>query len=326
VVDRRGDVIMTKPVVLQNTPVSYAGTMAKLDELFTVHKLWLAPDKLALAKKIGPEITCAFTSGHDPIPVEILDALPNLKLVACFGVGVDGVNVAELTKRGITVTNTPDVLTEEVADFAMGLLLATVRQIVKGDRYVRSGEWLKRGIMDMTWSLTGGKTMGIVGLGRIGKSIARRAEAFNLKIAYHGRTKQADVAYPYYPDPVSLAKESDILMVVTPGGAGTRHLIGAPVFEALGKHGIFINVARGSVVDEAALTAALKAGTIAAAGLDVFETEPCLPAGLVEMTENTVLQPHQASASHETRGAMGDLMIANVQAYLAGKKPLTPVN
>lgn len=317
---------MTKPVVLQNTPVSYAGTMAKLDELFTVHKLWLAPDKLALAKKIGPEITCAFTSGHDPIPVEILDALPNLKLVACFGVGVDGVNVAELTKRGIVVTNTPDVLTEEVADFAMGLLLATTRQIVKGDRYVRSGEWVKRGNMDMTWSLTGGKTMGIVGLGRIGKAIARRAEAFNLKIAYHGRTKQADVSYPYYPDPVSLAKASDILMVVTPGGAGTRHLIGAPVFEALGKDGIFINVARGSVVDEAALTAALKAGTIAAAGLDVFETEPCLPSGLAEMTENVVLQPHQASASHETRGAMGDLMIANVQAFLAGKKPLTPVN
>lgn len=317
---------MTKPVVLQNTPVSYAGTMAKLDELFTVHKLWLAPDKLALAKKIGPEITCAFTSGHDPIPTEILDALPNLKLVACFGVGVDGVNVAELTKRGITVTNTPDVLTEEVADFAMGLLLATTRQIVKGDRYVRSGEWVKRGNMDMTWSLTGGKTMGIVGLGRIGKAIARRAEAFNLKIAYHGRTQQADVAYPYFPDPVSLAKASDILMVVTPGGAGTRHLIGAPVFEALGKDGIFINVARGSVVDEAALTAALKAGTIAAAGLDVFETEPCLPSGLAEMTENVVLQPHQASASHETRGAMGDLMIANVQAFLAGKKPLTPVN
>lgn len=317
---------MTKPVVLQNTPVSYAGTMAKLDELFTVHKLWLAPDKLALAKKIGPEITCAFTSGHDPIPVEILDALPNLKLVACFGVGVDGVNVAELTKRGIVVTNTPDVLTEEVADFAMGLLLATVRQIVKGDRYVRSGEWVKRGNMDMTWSLTGGKTMGIVGLGRIGKAIARRAEAFNLKIAYHGRTQQADVSYPYYPDPVSLAKASDILMVVTPGGAGTRHLIGAPVFEALGKSGIFINVARGSVVDEAALTQALKAGTIAAAGLDVFETEPCLPSGLAEMTENVVLQPHQASASHETRGAMGDLMIANVQAFLAGKKPLTPVN
>lgn len=317
---------ITKPVVLQNSPVSYSGTMTKLDELFTVHKLWLAPDKLALAKKIGPEITCAFTSGHDPIPTEILDALPNLKLVACFGVGVDGVNVAELTRRGIVVTNTPDVLSEEVADFAMGLLLATVRQIVKGDRYVRSGDWVKRGNMDMTWSLTGGKTMGIVGLGRIGKAIARRAEAFNLKIAYHGRTRQADVSYPYYPDPVSLARDSDILMVVTPGGAGTRHLIGAAAFEALGKTGIFVNVARGSVVDEAALTAALKAGTIAAAGLDVFETEPCLPAGLAEMTENVVLQPHQASASHETRGAMGDLMIANVQAFLAGKKPLTPVN
>jgi lactate dehydrogenase-like 2-hydroxyacid dehydrogenase len=314
-----------KPPVLQNGPVSYAGTMKKIDELFTAHKLWLAPDKLALAKKIGPEITCAFTSGHDPIPTPILDALPRLKLVACFGVGVDGVNVAELASRGITVTNTPDVLTEEVADFAMGLLLATVRQIVKGDRYVRSGDWLKRGNMEMTWSLTGGKTIGIVGLGRIGKAIARRAEAFNLTVAYHGRNRQPGVAYRYYADPVSLAKDADILMVVTPGGPGTRHLINAAVLGALGPKGIFINVARGSVVDQPALVAALKDGRIAAAGLDVFETEPCVPEGLVDMLDNVVLQPHQASASHETRGAMGDLMIANVQAFLAGKPPLTPV-
>jgi lactate dehydrogenase-like 2-hydroxyacid dehydrogenase len=314
-----------KPPVLQNGPVSYAGTMKKIDELFTAHKLWLAPDKLALAKKIGPEITCAFTSGHDPIPTPILDALPRLKLVACFGVGVDGVNVAELASRGITVTNTPDVLTEEVADFAMGLLLATVRQIVKGDRYVRSGDWVKRGNMEMTWSLTGGKTIGIVGLGRIGKAIARRAEAFNLTVAYHGRNRQPGVAYRYYADPVSLAKDADILMVVTPGGPGTRHLINAAVLDALGPKGIFINVARGSVVDQPALVAALKDGRIAAAGLDVFETEPCVPEGLVDMLDNVVLQPHQASASHETRGAMGDLMIANVQAFLAGKPPLTPV-
>ncbi|MBM3533773.1 MAG: 2-hydroxyacid dehydrogenase [Alphaproteobacteria bacterium] len=316
---------MAKPPVLQNGPVSYAGTMKKIDELFVAHKLWLAPDKLALARRIAPEITCAFTSGHDPIPNEILDALPNLKLVACFGVGVDGANVPELARRGIVVTNTPDVLTEEVADFGMALLLATVRQVVKGDRYVRSGDWVKRGNMEMTWSLTGGKTMGIIGLGRIGKAIAKRAEAFNLKIAYHGRTRQPDVSYRYYADPVSLAKDSDILMVVTPGGPGTKHLVNAAVLEALGPSGIFINVARGSVVDQAALVAALKARKIAAAGLDVFETEPCVPAGLADMLDNVVLQPHQASATHETRGAMGDLMIANVQAFLEGKPVLTPV-
>lgn len=316
----------SKPPVLQNGPVSYSGTMTKLDELFTVHKLWLAPDKLALAKKIAPEITCAFTSGHDPIPNEILDVLPNLKLVACFGVGVDGVNVAELTRRGIAVTNTPDVLTEEVADLGLGLLLATARQMIKGDRYVRSGEWVKRGNMEMTWSLTGGKTIGIVGLGRIGKAIARRCEAFNLTVAYHGRSKQADVSYKYYADPVELARDSDFLMIVTPGGPGTKHLVNARVIEALGPNGILINISRGSVVDQAALVKALKEKKIAAAGLDVFEVEPCVPEGLTDMPDNVVLQPHQASATHETRGAMGDLMIANVQAFLAGKPLLSRVN
>jgi lactate dehydrogenase-like 2-hydroxyacid dehydrogenase len=316
----------TKPPVIQNRPVSYAGTNAKLDELFTVHKLWLAEDKLALAKSVGPEVRAAFSSGHDPFPNEILDALPNLKVVACFGVGVDGAGVPELTRRGITVTNTPDVLTEEVADFAMALLLTTVRQTVKGDRYVRSGEWKKRGNMEMTWSLTGGKTIGIIGLGRIGKAIARRCAAFNLNIAYHSRNRQPDVPYRYYADPVSLARDSDFLMVITPGGAGTRHLVNAQVLEALGPSGILINVARGSVVDQAALVDALKSGKIAAAGLDVFETEPCQPEGLIDMLDNVVLQPHQASATHETRAAMGDLMIANVQAFLAGKPLLTPVN
>ena len=316
----------SKPPVLQNGPVSYSGTMTKIDELFTVHKLWLAPDKLALARRIAPEITCAFTSGHDPIPNEILDVLPNLKLVACFGVGVDGVNVAELTRRGITVTNTPDVLTEEVADLGLGLLLATTRQMIKGDRYVRSGEWVRRGNMEMTWSLTGGKTIGIVGLGRIGKAIAKRCEAFNLKVAYHGRSKQPDVSYRYYADPVELARDSDFLMIVTPGGPGTKHLVNARVIEALGPNGILINISRGSVVDQAALVKALKEKRIAAAGLDVFEVEPCVPEGLADMPDNVVLQPHQASATHETRGAMGDLMIANVQAFLAGKPLLSRVN
>ncbi len=316
----------SKPPVLLNRPVSYAGTMKKLDELFTVHKLWLADDKLAFAKRIAPEIRAAFSSGHDPFAPEILDALPNLKLVACFGVGVDGAGVPELTRRGIAVTNTPDVLTEEVADFGMALLLATVRQIVKGDRHVRSGEWVKRGNMEMTWSLTGGKTIGIVGLGRIGKAIAKRCVAFSLNVGYHGRSEQQDVPYRYYADPVALARDSDFLMIVTPGGPGTRHLVNAEVIEALGPNGILINVARGSVVDQAALVAALKSGKVAAAGLDVFEVEPCTPDGLVDMPDNVVLQPHQASATHETRGAMGDLMIANVQAFLAGKPLLTQVN
>jgi lactate dehydrogenase-like 2-hydroxyacid dehydrogenase len=315
-----------KPAILLNNPVAYSGTMEILDRDFTVHRLYKAKDRLALARSVAEACRVIVTPGHDPVPAELLDAAPKLGLVACFGVGYDAIDVGLMTKRGIRVTNTPDVLTEEVADLALALLLAIVRRVVKADRYVRSGEWEAKGNMALTPSLTGGKTVGIVGLGRIGKAIAQRCLAFNLAIAYHGRNRQADVPYRFYADLVEMARDVDFLILSCPGGADTRHMVNAAVLAALGPKGILVNVSRGSVVDEAALAPALVSGRLGGAALDVFQKEPARPFALSELTENVVLSPHQASATHETRGAMGQLMIDNINAFLAGQKLLTPVN
>lgn len=254
-----------------------------------------------------------------------IEAARRLRLVHHQGVGYhDTVDTAALRERQIQLAIAPGGTSVGVAEHTLMMMLAVGKRLAYVDAELRQGRWHANDLRAESHQLSGA-TVGIVGLGRIGKAIARRAEAFNLTVAYHGRNRQPGVAYRYYADPVSLAKDADILMVVTPGGPGTRHLINAAVLDALGPKGIFINVARGSVVDQPALVAALKDGRIAAAGLDVFETEPCVPEGLVDMLDNVVLQPHQASASHETRGAMGDLIIANVQAFLAGKPPLTPV-
>ena len=220
------------------------------------------------------------------------------------------------------VTNTPDVLNDCVADLALGLTIATLRRMVPADRYVRAGSWPQR---NLPFSRrVGGKSMGILGLGRIGKAIARRAEAFNMRIAYHGRKPRADVEYRYYPKLVDMARDCDVLMVICAGGAKTYHLVDAQVLAALGPEGTLINVARGSVVDESALVKALADGTLGAAGLDVFEAEPRVPEALWAM-DNVVLQPHVASATHETRKAMGDLAVDNLRAYFSGKPVLTPV-
>jgi lactate dehydrogenase-like 2-hydroxyacid dehydrogenase len=300
--------------------------MEQLDREFAVHRLYKAKDRLALARSVAGECRVIVTPGHDPVPEELLDAAPKLGLVACFGVGYDAVDVPLMTRRGIKVTNTPDVLTDEVADLAMALLLAIARRVVKADRYVRSGDWETKGNMALTPSLTGGKTVGIVGLGRIGKAIARRCLAFNLKIAYYGRSQQAEVPFRYYGDLVAMAKDVDFLILSCPGGPATKHLVNAAVIAALGAKGILVNVSRGSVVDEQALAPALVSGRLGGAALDVFQKEPTRPFALSELTENVVLSPHQASATHETRGAMGQLMIDNVNAFLAGKKLLTAVN
>ncbi|MBI1776164.1 MAG: 2-hydroxyacid dehydrogenase [Proteobacteria bacterium] len=315
-----------KPPLLINNPVAYTGTMQTLDEEFTLHRLWKAKDKLTLARSVADACRVIVTPGHDEVPAELLDAAPKLGLVACFGVGYDAIDVPMLTKRGIRVTNTPDVLTEEVADLALALLLAITRRVVKADRYVRSGDWEAKGNMDLTPSLTGGKTVGIVGLGRIGKAIAKRCAAFNLTVVYHGRQAQNDVPYRHYPDLVAMSREVDFLILSCPGGAATRHIVNAAVLAALGPKGILVNVSRGSVVDEAALAPALVSGRLGGAALDVFHKEPCRPFALSELTENVVLSPHQASATHETRGAMGRVMIDNIKAFLAGKTLLTPVN
>ncbi|MCB1225158.1 MAG: 2-hydroxyacid dehydrogenase [Verrucomicrobiales bacterium] len=261
--------------------------------------------------------------GHGGVQVDavMLDRLPALEIVAVFGVGYDGVDVAACRAREVAVTHTPDVLSAEVADTALALTLATLRRLVEADAFVRRGDW-ERGAFPLTQRL-GGRRAGIVGLGRIGREIAARLAACGMRIAYHGRTEQA-VPYEWYPVLTELAAASDVLVIACPGGAGTRHLIDREVLDALGREGVLINISRGSVVDEAALIAALQEGRVAAAGLDVYEDEPRVPMALRELAQ-TVLLPHVGSATVETRGAMADLVVKNLRAHFAGAPLLTPV-
>ncbi len=248
---------------------------------------------------------------------------PKLEIVGSFGVGYDHVDSAYARDHNIVVTNTPDVLTEEVADVAMGLLIATLREFVKADRYVRSGLWQTQNYPLSVGSLRDRK-IGIVGMGRIGQAIGRRLEASRVPVAYHSRNPAKDVSYKHYPDLIEMAKAVDTLIVIVPGGASTAKMINADVLKALGPRGVLINVARGSVVDEPALVAALKSGTILAAGLDVFASEPTVPDELKAM-QNVVLLPHIGSASVVTRNAMDQLVVDNITNWFAGKAPLTPV-
>lgn len=288
-----------------------------------LHRLWEEKDPDAVLSSIAGQIMgMAAGGGHQPIDAAFMQKFPKLKIISSFGVGYDHIDAAWAGRHGIIVTNTPDVLNEEVADTALGLLLSTIRQLPQADKYLRAGKWLEKPF-PLTHTLQG-RTMGILGLGRIGKSIARRAEAFGIKIVYHGRNPQPDVSYLYFPTLVGMAKACDILMVITPGGAGTRNLVNGEVLEALGPNGVLINVARGSVVDEPALIAALQNGTILAAGLDVFADEPRVPAELIAM-DNVVLLPHVGSGSHHTRNAMGQLVVDNLVHFASGKGPLTPV-
>jgi lactate dehydrogenase-like 2-hydroxyacid dehydrogenase len=288
-----------------------------------LHRLGDASDRAAFLREIGPQIRGAATgAGHGPFNAALMDALPNLEIIANFGVGYDNVDAVEAARRGIVVTNTPDVLNEEVADTALGLLLATVRQLPQADRYLRAGKWLEKPF-PLTSTLRE-RRAGILGLGRIGKAIAKRLEAFGISVAYHGRNRQPDVAYPYYPTLVGLAEAVDILVVITPGGAETKNMVNADVLRALGPNGILINVARGSVVDEPALIEALRSRTILSAGLDVFAQEPKVPQELIDM-DHVVLLPHVGSGSVHTRDAMGKLVADNLLSWFAGKGPLTPV-
>jgi lactate dehydrogenase-like 2-hydroxyacid dehydrogenase len=242
-------------------------------------------------------------------------------MVANFGVGYDTIDVASARHHGAIVTNTPDVLTEEVADLALGLLLAVVRRIPQADRYLRAGAWPKAAF-PLSASLRE-RRIGILGLGRIGRAIAKRLEGFGSAIAYHGRNCQTDVTYTYYATAIELAQACDVLVVVAPGG-GAEALINAEVLAALGADGILINVARGSLVDEAALITALQQGEIHSAGLDVFADEPRVPSALIAL-DDLVLLPHVGSASHHTRQAMGALLVDNLVAWFAGRGPVTPV-
>jgi lactate dehydrogenase-like 2-hydroxyacid dehydrogenase len=289
-----------------------------------LHRLWLEPNPDLWLAEWAPRIRAiAMTGGHAALDDAYLSKYPKLEVISSFGVGYDHIDAKAAARRGIIVTNTPGVLDDEVADTALGLMIMTVRQLPQTERYLRAGQWLAKGAYPLTPSLRG-RTVGILGLGRIGKAIATRVTAFGLDVVYHGRHAQAGVPYRYYASLVDMAKAVDVLIVVAPGGPGTRHIINAEVLEALGPDGVLINVARGTLVDERALIEALRNKTILAAGLDVFENEPQVPQELIAL-ENAVLLPHVGSASVKTRQAMAECVVSNLFAWADGKPPLTPV-
>ncbi|MBI3368087.1 MAG: 2-hydroxyacid dehydrogenase [Burkholderiales bacterium] len=271
---------------------------------------------------IAPRIRAIAASGESKVSAELIARLPALQVIAVMGVGYDGVDVAAASARKVPVTHTPNVLNDDVADLAIGLMLSAARQLPAADRYVRDGKWLS-GPMPLARKMSGAR-LGLVGMGRIGQAIAQRALAFGMSIAYTARSARAGVPHAYVPTAEALAAQSDFLCVITPGGAATRKLIDAHVLAALGPKGILVNVARGSVVDEAALIAALEAGTLGGAGLDVFEDEPRVPDRLRALPQ-VVLTPHIGSATHATRQAMADLAFANLQAGLGGQPLVSPV-
>jgi lactate dehydrogenase-like 2-hydroxyacid dehydrogenase len=291
---------------------------------FDLVKLWEADDQDALLRARGGEVLGVATNGQLPVDDALLDKLPKLQIVAHFGVGYDSVDTDATSARGVVVTNTPDVLDAEVADTAMGLLLMTVRELGAAERYLRAGRWATEGAYRLTPHTIAGRTLGIAGLGRIGLEIAKRAEPFGLRIEYHNRRRRDDVPFPYHATLVELAAAVDTLMIVLPGGASTHHIVDAEVLAALGPDGIVINIGRGSVVDTDALVAALTDGTIAGAGLDVYEDEPRVPQNLIDI-ETAVLLPHVGSASVATRRAMGQLVTDNLISWFEHGTAVTPV-
>lgn len=296
--------------------------MRALQADYVVHRYFAAENKEVMIAATFERVRGIVTGSQIATPRSLIERFPKLEIIACFGVGVDPIDVGYAHERGIVVTNTPDVLVADVADMGVTLLLAASRQIVKGDRFVREGRWLG-GIMNFTHRVNG-KRAGIVGCGRIGGTVARRLEAFDMTIAYHGPSDKQHPRYRYYPDLVAMARDVDFLVLTCPGGPATRHIVNERVLNALGPDGILVNIARGSVVDEAALVAALRDGRIRGAGLDVYADEPRAPTALLDL-DNVVLSPHQSSATHETRAAMGDCTLANLRAHFSGQPVPNPV-
>ncbi len=293
-------------------------------EQFVLHHFETTGDLERLTPEVAAKIRgMAVTYNTVRGDARTLARFPKLEIVASFGVGYDHVDAAYARDHNIMVTNTPDVLTEEVADLAMGLLITTLREFIKADKYLRSGLWQTQQYPLSVGSLRDRK-IGMVGMGRIGQAIARRIEASRVPVVYHTRNPVPGLSYQHFPDLMEMAKAVDTLVVIVPGGPGTAKMINAEVMKALGPRGVIINVARGTVVDEQALIQALKSGTILAAGLDVFEREPHVPDELKSM-QNVVLLPHIGSASVVTRNAMDQLVVDNLKAWFAGKPPLTPV-
>lgn len=289
-----------------------------------LHKPFEEKDREAYLSEVAPKVrglAIAYTANK--VDGAFMSRFPRLEIVSSFGVGYDHIDAKWAGEHGIVVTNTPEVLNEEVADTALGLLLCTAREFPQADRYLRAGKWAEKAY-PLSKATLRDRTVGMVGMGRIGRAIARRLDAFGVPVVYHSRNPQKDVSYKYYPDLVAMARDVDTLMVIVPGGATTKNLISKEVLEALGPNGILINMARGSVVDEPALIEALKSKTIMSAGLDVFVNEPHVPAELIGM-DNVVLFPHLGSASDHTRRAMDQLVVDNLLAWFSGKPPLTPV-
>jgi lactate dehydrogenase-like 2-hydroxyacid dehydrogenase len=305
------DIIVTAPL----PPFLYEPLKAD----YHCHDYHQSSHKPGLLAAEGARIRGLVQGGGTMTPTSLLDQLPKLEIISVFGVGYDGVPVAYCKGRGIKVTNTPDVLTDDVADVALALILMTGRGFVRLNRFAQAHEWEKRS-PELTTKL-GGRKVGILGLGRIGKAIAQRVSAMGMKVSYTGRKPQ-DVPYEYVRDLKTLASGVDFLVVACPGGEATRNIVDARVLAALGKKGTLVNIARGSIVDEPALVAALEKGTIKGAGLDVFADEPHIPEALFAM-DNVVVLPHVGSATRETRQAMGDLCKANLDAWFAGKRVLT---
>lgn len=273
-------------------------------------------------RALAGTFTVLITNGEASVTRELIASLPALELIAVFGVGYDGVDVQAAAEHQVRVSHTPGVLTDDVADLALGLMLATSRQIVAAHKFIEAGEWAAGGF---PWTQkVSGSRVGIVGMGRIGQAIARRCEGFAMQIAYHDRKRLPALNYAWREDLLTLAAESDFLVICTPGTAANQGLINQPVLAGLGEKGILINISRGSVIDEPALVAALESGIIAGAGLDVFSHEPAVPAGLLQRS-NVVVTPHMASATWSTRAAMAQLVLDNVACWAEKKALVTPV-
>lgn len=299
------DILLTQPVP---APID-----ARLLHSYNVHRLYQADDQDALLNAVGPRIRGVVTGGAKGLSNALMDRLPNLQIIAISGIGTDAVDLDHAAERGVRVTTTPGVLTDDVADMAMGLLIMTLRDLAVGERIVRTGQWGK--VNQPLARKVSGTRIGIVGLGQVGHAIARRAQAFGMSIQYNDLREQPQTGYRFFADLLELARNSDALVLAASADQG-RAIITAPVLEALGPQGYFINVARGKLVDEDALIAALQTGTIAGAGLDVFANEPHVPEALRAL-DNVVLQPHRASATEQTRLAMGEIVLSHLQACFA---------
>lgn len=287
----------------------------------TLHRLYEAEDRQAFLASVASRIAGVATMGK--ADADLIDALPGLRIISSFGVGYDGVNATHAASRNIVVTNTPDVLNDDVANMAVTFVLTCSRRFSEWERFARAGRWENEGDPALARAINGRK-VGILGLGRIGRDIARKLEVFGCLIAYHGRSRQPDQSYEYFDDLTDMARDCDFLIAICPGGEATRGIVNRQVLEALGPDGTFINVARGSVHDEEALIEALESGKLGYAGLDVFAAEPTIPERLRRL-ENVTLQPHQGSATVETRRAMGDLVATNLLSFFDGRGAVTPV-